>query len=496
MGIIVRQSVINTIISYIGIALGFVITIWLYPHFFTTQQYGLTRVLLSLSMVVIQVSNLGINSTIIRYFPFFRDREKNHHGFLTIVLLIPLVGFIIFGSLLYIFKNPILQIYSDKSELLLDFYMYLFPLSFFILFFKTIESYTYALYNTVASSFLHDIFIRILTIAILFGYFWGWINFNQFIQLFVLNYGINLLLIFLYLGSISDLKFDLDLDFLNGELLKKMLNYGAFSFFGNIATVILGNVDILMLGAMAGLGDTGIYAIAFYVASVIKVPRQSIHKISAPIIADSMKNNNLSLVEDIYKRSSLNLIIAGGLLFCGIIANLHNLNKILPASYAGGSLVIIIIGFANYFEISSGLNGIIILNSKYYRFDLYSMVSLIALTILLNYLLIPAYGILGAAIGTATAIIAFNATKVFYVWERFSMHPLDIRMLPTLLVVAGTLFVSLEIGHITNAYVDILLRSVSITIFYIGIIWMLNLSEDLNNLIRSSFNQIQNLLPF
>ncbi|MGD8746888.1 MAG: oligosaccharide flippase family protein [Balneolaceae bacterium] len=495
MGIIVRQSVINSIISYVGVALGFVITIWLYPNFFTTEQYGLTRVLLSLSMVLIQVSSMGINSTIIRYFPFFRNKEKNHHGFLTIILLIPLVGFIIFGLLLFLFKGYILSLYESKSELLLDYYLYLFPLAFFILFFKTIESYTYALYNTVASSFLHDIFIRLLTIAILFAYLWGWINFQEFMMLFVINYGINLVLLSAYLLTISEVKLQIDFEFLDNELLKKMLNYGAYSFFGSIATVILGNIDILMLGAMVGLGNTGIYAIAFYIGSAIKIPRQSILKISAPIVSDAIKNDNYHLVANIYKRSSLNLVIAGGLLFCGIVANLHNLNEILPSSYAGGTLVIITVGFANYFEISTGINGAIIINSKHFRFDLYSTIALIVLTVVLNYLFIPVYGILGAAIGTATAIVLYNMVKVFYVWKKFSMHPFNIRMIPAILITGITLFLALITSTLDNPYWDILLRSISITVFYIGIIRLLNLSEDLNKLIHSSLKRFQNLLP-
>src|SRR5699024_5212346 len=147
--------------------------------------------------------------------------------------------------------------------------------------------------------------------------------------------------------------------------------------------------------------------------------------------------------------------------------NIDNLMDLLPSEYAGGTFVIMVIASANVFDIATGINGAIILNSKYYRFDLYSTLFLIGVTILLNYLLITAYGIFGAALGTGTSVILYNAIKVFYVWLRFSMQPFERQVLYAVLIGAATLFIIFQIPPMFNTYADIIIRSILMSALYL-----------------------------
>jgi O-antigen/teichoic acid export membrane protein len=491
LGIIIRQSIQNTILSYIGIALGFVITIWMYPNILSPEQYGLTRVLLSLAMVSTQLANLGTKNTIIRYFPFFRDPENKHHGILFLSLAVPFVGFILLSAILFFFRPTIVQYFVERSELLVNYYWFILPLAFFILFFHVLSSFVRALYDTVMSSFLMNIVVRVLTVVLLIAYLFSWISFYQFMILFVLTYAVIMVCIFIYTLQLFEVNLKPDFGYLRKSLVKNMVNYSVFAFFGGIASIVVSNIDIIMLSSLAGLEDTGIYAIAFYIGSAITIPRKSIYQISSPIIADAFKAKNYNLIEDIYHRSSLNQIIAGGLLFCGVVANIDNLMNILPPEYSGGALVIIIIGAANIFDMATGLNGAIILNSKHFRFDLYSTLFLIFVTVILNYLLIPIYGIIGAAIGTATAVLTYNSLKVVYVWLKLAMQPFKWRMLYVVAVGCLTLLLVFQIPTIVNVYVDILLRSIIVTLLFGVPLWMLNISKELNGLITEGINRIK-----
>ena len=491
MGVIFRQSIQNSIVSYFGIGLGFFITIWMYPNILEPEQYGLTRVLLSLAMVSTQLASLGSKNTIIRFFPFFRNKEKNHHGFLFLSLMIPLAGFILLALGLYFFRPEITAYFIERSQLLVDYYWFVLPLTFAILFFHITTKFVQALYDTVVSSFLMDVVVRVLTALLLVIYLLGWISFDQFVLIFVLNYGVILFILVIYMFVVSGVSPLPDFDFLDRSLVKKMTNFSIFAFFGGVASIIVGNIDIIMLSSLAGLDDTGIYSIAFYVGSAITITRQSIYKISSPVVADAFKEEDYGLIEKIYKKSSLNQILAGGLLFCGVIASLYNLMDILPPEYAGGAMVIIIIGSANLFDMVTGINGAIILNSKHYRFDLYSTLILIVITIALNYLLIPKYGIVGAAIGTASAIIIYNVLKLFYVWLKFSMQPFQSKMLFIVLIGAFSLSIAYIIPNPGNNYLDILLRSVVVTVTYVVPLWLLNVSDELNQLISGILNKLK-----
>ncbi|HLR25825.1 MAG TPA: oligosaccharide flippase family protein [Fodinibius sp.] len=494
MGIIISQSIRNTILSYLGVALGFVITIWMYPNILSPEQYGLTRVLLSLAMVSTQLANLGTQNTIIRYFPLFRNKEKKHHGSLFLAFLVPAVGLLLLTAMLYIFRPEITQYFIQRSELLISYYWLILPLAFFILFFHVLSSYVRALYDTVMASFLMNVVIRLLAVLILILYLFEWITFRQFMVSFVTTYGLVMIWLLIYTFRQFKVSLKPNFGFLRKPLLKSMGNYSLFAFFGGVASILVNNIDIIMLSSLAGLSETGIYAIAFYVGSAITIPRRSVYQISSPLISDALKNKNFKLVKDIYSRSSLNMVIAGGFLFCGIIANIDNLMDLLPPEYAGGAFVVMVIASANVFDIATGINGAIILNSKYYRFDLYSTLFLIGVTILLNYLLIPVYGILGAAIGTGTAVILYNAIKVFYVWLRFSMQPFERQVLYVLLIGAATLLIIFQIPLLFNTYADIIIRSIIISVLYLIPVVSLNISEQFNQLVFDILGTVKTTL--
>ncbi len=491
MGIIARQSLRNTILTYAGVGLGFVLTIFLYPQILSPKQYGLTRVLLALAMVSTQFGNLGMKNTIIRYFPTFRDEDKNHRGFLFLTLAVPFLGMIIAAALLAIFRPEITQYFMDESALLVDFYWYILPLAFFILFFHILTSYMRALYDTVMSSFLMDIGVRILAVLLLVIYFLEWINFTQFILIFVLNYAIILLALIFYLFQISSVSLKPDFNFLNKSLTKKMASYSLFAFFGGIASVIVANIDIIMITSMVGLAEAGIYSIAFYMGATIRIISQSVYKISGPVISDAFEKGDFNLIENIYHRSSLNQFIIGGLIFCGIAANLNNLMNLLPDEYSGTALVVIIIGAGYLFQLICGLTTGIILNSKQYRYNFLFTSLLIITAIVLNYLLIPIYGITGAAIGTAGAIVFYNLLKVIFIRIRFSMQPLQWNMLPVLLIGAVTLWVTFQIPLIGNLYLDILIRSLIVTVLFMIPIWWLDISENVNQLVEESIKAFE-----
>lgn len=81
MGIIIRQSVKGTVVSYVGIAIGFFTTFFVLTNFLTAEEIGLTRVLVDAATVFAGLAQLGTTSSAIRYYPYFKEGEKDHGFF-------------------------------------------------------------------------------------------------------------------------------------------------------------------------------------------------------------------------------------------------------------------------------------------------------------------------------------------------------------------------------------------------------------------------------
>lgn len=474
--------------------LGFVSTILLFPHILESDQYGLTRLLMSLALVCAQFSHLGIKNVVIRYYPYFQQSDTSRQSLLTLTIVISMAGFGLFLALYFVFDHILVNYYTDKSTLFAKYSTYLPPLVLFILFFETLNSYVRALKDSVTGSFVNEVLVRTLIIILLIVFDFRAISFTQFMILFVLIYGIQPFYLLIYLYKRSELSFASPFRSSSRRLLKGMSAYGLYSLLGGVTALLVGNIDIIMLSAMTDLTSTAVYAIAFYVGSVIAIPQRSIGKIATPILATFLKEKKYQDIGLLYEKTSLNQIIAGSLLLLGIWANMHNLMDLLPPEYQGSKWVIIIIGFAKLFDMATGINGGIILNSSLYRFDLYTNILLVLLAIGTNYLLIPIYGIVGAAVATAGSVLIYNLVKLLFVWVKFSLQPFRWSALSVLIIAGGCLALSFQIPYMLNFFIDLTVRSLIITVIFFSLILAFNLSSDVTQLFRSSLRKAKGYL--
>ena len=134
MGVVIKQSIRGTIVNYVGIAVGFFTTFFIITRYLTQEEVGLTRVLIDAAILFASFAQLGTSSSIIRFFPYFKDEEGKHHGFFFWTLVIPIVGFLLFMLVAKCLEGTIIQTFSKNSDLFVTYYRFVFPLSLFMLY--------------------------------------------------------------------------------------------------------------------------------------------------------------------------------------------------------------------------------------------------------------------------------------------------------------------------------------------------------------------------
>ena len=122
MGIIAKQSIQGTIVTYLGVAVGFVTTFFVLTRFLSAEEIGLARVLIDAATLFIGLAQLGTSSSIIRFYPHFKNQKqdstsKNEHGFFFWTLIVPLVGFVLFTVIYCACYTPISQWFGEESPL-------------------------------------------------------------------------------------------------------------------------------------------------------------------------------------------------------------------------------------------------------------------------------------------------------------------------------------------------------------------------------------------
>lgn len=480
MGIVSKQASVSAIYSYFGIILGFVNVTLLMTQWFTPVQLGLREILLNVAVFSTQIAHLGTYRSLVKFFPFFKTKGKNDNGLLAIGLLVPFVGFLLISCLAIIFKGTIIDFYNDKSPLFVDYFWFIFPLLFFLLYNNVFESYLQARSKTIFSIFLKSIFNRLITTILLVLYYYDIINFHQFIVFFVFSYALNVLLFIIYLVIKGEFYLKISRNIFRRKVRKIYFNFSGFSILSDASSVLVSKVDIIMIAGMLGLASTAVYANAIYLTIFILIPASSIDKISLPIISDKWKNKQLKSINEVYKKTSITQFITAGILFVLVWINLDNFYVIQGAFYATGKMTFFILGIAKLINMAFGANGQIISISKYYRFDTTTGIILGLLTILTNYLFIPKWGIEGAAFATAISILFYNLIRFFFVFYKLNMQPFTINTVKGI-VILGLGFLANELlPPISNIYFDSLYRTAIVLPIMAFPIYYLKVSEDIN----------------
>lgn len=503
MGVIQRQGIKDSIVAYIGVALGAVNVLWIYPYFLKKVELGLFNFLVSGGMLLSMFVGLGANELATRYFPRFRDESGNHHGFLSLLLTLPLAGWGLLALLAAVFWKPLQHYLAQQDPLIQQYGCLVLPLALMLSLMGILAAYTKNFLRIVAPTALENLLVKVCTALVSALLFYGVLTLTGFAASFVGIYALVVLGMVGYLMYLGQWRLGFDWQFLDKPLLRDMGRFAGFSMLGAMSAGFLTWIDRVMIGLLVeknALESVGIFSIVAYMGNVIDVPRRSLEKIAAPITADALQRQDLAHVALLYRKSSINQLIAGIFLFLIIWLNLDDLFRIMPngAGYASGKHIVLILGAASLITMGSGINHPILAYSPYYQLNFYLLLVLAGLNVVFNYLFIRTLGlgITGAALATLASISIYSAAKIVLVWRKLGLQPFTKATLGALLAGAGLglLFHLLWPGGAGNPYLMTVLRSGALAAFFAALVLGLRLSADLNALWRSAWARVSELL--
>lgn len=496
MGIIQRQAITNTIINYIGVALGFVNVIIVFPLFLSDEEFGLTRLVLSLLSVMAQLSSFGVMRIAVKFFPFFRKEQHKNNGLLVLLFLLAIAGSTIISLLYFLFKDTVLSFYNDDTGLFAAYYYWI-PLGVLgMLVFMVFEAFLQSLKKTVFTNFLRNVGVRIFWLLALLMYYFNYISFYQFMVFYTLAFFTIAFICVIQLIAIKEFKFDFNAVYFRKRVIKPIVNYGAYTVFSGITLVIVVSVDTLMIGALLPdnkLENIAVYAVATYIVSVIMIPNSALSRIASPLLAIKWKAKDLNGVGEIYQKSALLMLFVGGLIYGAIALNVDNMLALMKPEYASAKWVIIILGAARLFSMSFGINHAILVITKFYRAETFLAIFLLVLVVITNLLLIPLYGIIGAATGTAIALTVFNVLLYFYIEVKYHLKPFSINTLKMLFfgitAFVPVLFIPKLIAE--NHILTMVIKTTLFGILYFIPVYYFKVSEDVNSLVDKYLSKLK-----
>ncbi len=494
MGVVIRQSIKASVSNYFGILLGFASLFMLFPLFFEPEELGAIRLLLESGAVMSTFALLGTNYSINRFFPYFRTEDKKHHGFFFWVFVTPAFGYLIILFGLLLFRDPLLALFNKDAARLDGLYSLLLVLVFFTLLQQVTESAAANHGRIAVPNFFREVAVRIVQIASGYLYYLGLINLYTAIVFIVLSYAVAFAGNLLFLRMLTPIHLQPDSGFLrnNPQLKQDMIRFTGFLFVGGFTGLVVNKIDFLMISSMRSLADTAIYSIGFYLAMLMDIPKRTLLQISAPIVAQHVKDENMTELQNIYKKITLNQVVAGTLLFYFIWINIDNLYQIMPRGdyYSMGKWVFFTLGLARIMEASGAGAGAVIVNSKFYPLTLLSFGVSAVVAITANYLLIPIMGIQGAALATLVTVALSQALVVYIVFRKTGMNPYSKTKI-ILLLAFGIMLIPTAFGKwFHNPFLDGLIRTTVLGGGFLYTVYAFRISDDMNQLANGFLKRI------
>jgi O-antigen/teichoic acid export membrane protein len=481
MGIIQKQGVKSSFFIMIGFLIGAVNLLVLFPLFFSKNDQGLVRAMLDIGATLSVFCTLGTLPVIYKFYPFYNHYlgpQKNELPFIT--LIINLIGFGILLIIGWQQKDFIIR-KLGKSPSLAQYFNYVYPYTFFLLIFYWLEAFAWGLRKGVYSNFLRETLIRILTTLLIIAFGLKYIDLAVFLTLFSLLYVIPSILLLINLIQSQQFSFkSLQISSVTRRLKGKMFSFALFVFAGQFFNLLARTNDTFLIVGLRGLNDAAIFAIATYVSAILEIPQRSLNSISIPVLASSWKNKDFANIKHIYHKSVSNLLAIGLLLFGLIWLNTDNLVNFLnwvSNKEAGGydaiSKLIFILGLAKLIDLATGVNSQIIGTSNFWKFDFFTNLFYILLSLPLNYYLIKNYNLEGLAYSNLIALCLYNSIRFLFLYKKFKLQPYTYKHGLFLVLSIGLILLVHQIPSVNNIVANIFLQSSVFGIsFYLLVSWM------------------------
>ena len=474
MGIVIKQSIQNTITTYLGFAIGAVNTLFLYTKFLTPEYFGLIGFLLSTANVMMPFFMFGVSNTLVKFYSSFKTK-KQQNSFLTLMLFLPLLAIVPIGFVGVLCYQSISNWLASENTIIKDYTYLIYIIAIAMAYFEVFFAWSKIHYKSVFGNIMKEIFHRICIFVLLIALHYNLITVEQFIIGIAIIYIVRMVIMKIYAFSLRFPK----IDFKFGFEVSSVLKYSLLIIIAGSVAMFMLDLDKFMLGKLIDIENIAYYNVAIFVATVIAVPARAMHQITYPLTAKYLNENDKASLASLYKKSSLNLLIVSGLIFILIIVNINELYTMLAPEYSQALFVVIIIALVKLIDNLLGINNSIIFNSNYYRIILFFGVLIIVLAVILNYMLIPIYDINGAAIATFLSMLLYGCLKVWYVNKKFKIHPFSVNTLFSLLLilVLSTSFYLWEFSF--QPLLNIVLKSVLVSVIYGLVVYFFNLSEDI-----------------
>jgi O-antigen/teichoic acid export membrane protein len=241
------------------------------------------------------------------------------------------------------------------------------------------------------------------------------------------------------------------------------------------------NIQILLLGSLGTVSAAGIFAVAARINLLGLVVYQAVLRSARPALAELLHEKNRSEAGHLYRTTTRWTFMANLPFFIIVALFAGPILSIFGRAFSTGASALVVLGLAELVNAGTGTSGTVIDMAGHTKVKLVNSVLWVVVLLVANWVLIPRWGLLGAAIAALIASVTINLLRVVEVWiferiqpyDRSFLKPLAAGLGSAALVGAFSRFVP---GEVPLAWVAV--GSVLVLLVYAGLSVLLGLAPE------------------
>ena len=445
---------------------------------------------------------MGLDNGVLRYVS--REKEKNDNVRNSIYSSIKM-GFIssIFIGLLLYFSSDwiVLNLFNEDTFLSTVIKVYALTLPFtvttLIASFAT-QGFKILKYKVFVNQIVNP-FTLLLTMILSYVFFG--VN-VAILAPTVVSAVIGFFLILHYLNGFVDVSVS---KVLNAKFDNKILRFSLPLMFVSAIGIIMHWTDIIMLGILKDAKDVGLYHPVERTAGLIRMILFAFASIFAPLFSQYFHEKNQTKMLEVFQLSTKWILLTRLPLFIFLILFSNTILMLFGSEFGNNSLALPILTVGIMIQAVFGLGSPSLTMSGFQKYNLINALVALFTNIFLNIMLIPQFGIAGAAMGTTIALFLISLLRFFENYYLLGLNLLSIKLLKPIFAGLSTgMIVYLVKPYIfESGYFDydssilyliiyLLLGALFILLVYMVLIWILRLDDEDKDIVQVITNKLLN----
>ena len=276
---------------------------------------------------------------------------------------------------------------------------------------------------------------------------------------------------------------------------REILKYSLPLFMSSIISILLRHADILMLGFLRTEEAVAVYKISVQICGIIPFLKHITANFFSPMISSLYHSGKRDEMIHTYQKITKWSFTIGLMVFLGIVLFGDSILHIFGRSFVYGHKALILVACGSIIGVVTGQTGSMNAMTGHSRFNLVSAVTTFVINIVLNVILIPLYGIVGAAIATLISAVIGNSMSLIYLYIKQRIHPYDITYIKPFIAGGISYVVIYLLNHLImwDGVTDILIKGTIFVILFIGSILILKIDGDDKIILNGMLNSIYGL---